>query len=138
MKQFTLGKNERLKSRKQIERLFKEGKTLTVTPFKIFYILEKKTITVPVTSNVLFGIGAGTKNFKKAVDRNRIKRLVREAYRLQKNELKVKLMEKNLRLNVFFIYTGKELPLYNLVFEKLGTALQKFIKIADETDKANT
>lgn len=95
-------------------------------------------ITVPITSNLLFGIGAGTKNFKKAVDRNRIKRLAREAYRLQKKELKVKLMEKKLQLHVFFIYTGKELPLYNLVFEKLGIALQKFIKIADEIDKTNT
>ncbi len=138
MKQFTLGKTERLKSRKQIERLFKEGKTITVTPFKIFYILEKEMITIPATSNLLFGIGAGTKHFKKAVDRNRIKRLVREAYRLQKNELKVKLMEKNLQLNVFFIYTGKELPLYSLVFEKTGMALQKFIKIADEIAETNT
>lgn len=138
MKQFTLGKTERLKSRKQIERLFKEGKTITVTPFKIFYILEKELAPVSKTSSLLFGVGAGTKHFKKAVDRNRIKRLVREAYRLQRNELNVKLIENKLQLNVFFIYTGKELPLYNLVYEKLGVALQKFTKITDEIAETNS
>jgi ribonuclease P protein component len=74
------------------------------------------------------GFGAGTRHFKKAVDRNRIKRLSREAYRLQKNPLLQRLEEKRLSLAVFFIYTGKELPDYATVTDKIGVALQKLIK----------
>jgi ribonuclease P protein component len=74
------------------------------------------------------GFGASTRNFKKAVDRNRIKRLSREAYRLQKQTLYDHLVEKNRCLAVFFIYTGKELPDYGTVTEKIGVALQKLIK----------
>ena len=74
------------------------------------------------------GFGATTRNFKKAVDRNRIKRLSREAYRLQKQTLYDHLMEKNRSLAVFFIYTGKELPDYGTVTEKIGVALQKLMK----------
>lgn len=50
---------------------------------------------------------------------------MREAYRLQKNELEIYVEEKNINLNVFFIYTGKELPNYNLVFENFGKSLKK-------------
>jgi ribonuclease P protein component len=74
------------------------------------------------------GFGAGARHFKKAVDRNRIKRLSREAYRLQKNPLLQRLEEKRLSLAVFFIYTGKELPDYGTVSDKIGVALQKLIK----------
>lgn len=74
------------------------------------------------------GFGASSRNFKKAVDRNRIKRLSREAYRLQKQPLFDRLKEKGLSLAVFFIYTGKELPDYRTVTEKIGVALQKLIR----------
>ena len=74
------------------------------------------------------GFGASSRNFKKAVDRNRIKRLSREAYRLQKQPLLDRLQEKGLSLAVFFIYTGKELPDYRTVTEKIGVALQKLIR----------
>jgi ribonuclease P protein component len=132
-KQFTLGKNERLKSRKLIEQLFKEGKSFTVSPFKIYYKFDAVH-----SSTLQFGVGAGTKNFKKAVDRNRIKRLTREAYRLQNSILKQKVTGSNKSLWVFFIYTGKELPDFNLVKEKVAVALKKLSKVADETSIADT
>jgi ribonuclease P protein component len=62
------------------------------------------------------------------VDRNRIKRLSREAYRLQKQPLLQRLEEKGCCMAVFFIYTGKELPEYAIVSQKIGVALQKLIK----------
>ena len=127
-KLFTLGKNERLKSRKQIELLFSSGKKITVTPFRIFFLISSQQETGSLKSNLNFGVGVSAKNFKKAVDRNRIKRLLREAWRLQKNELKGKLQASGRHMNVFFIYTAKELPDYGLVFNKTELAIKKLIK----------
>lgn len=125
-KQFTLGKNERLKSRKQIEQLFKEGESFVVSPYKIYYLVKKGQ------PGLQFGAGVSGKNFKKAVDRNRIKRLTREAWRLQKNEMKEKLQAYNKQLNVFLIYTGKEIPEYKFVFDKVKTSIEKLIKTIEQ------
>lgn len=85
-----------------------------------------------------FGVGVSTRNFKKAVHRNRIKRLLREAYRLQKNNLKEKVTNRKIRLNLFIIYTGRELPAYELVYEKVAVALQKTATITDEITEADS
>jgi ribonuclease P protein component len=134
-KQFTLGKNERLKSRKQIDQLFAEGKSFAVNPFRIYYVIDDKLSKV---NELQFGVGAGAKNFKKAVDRNRIKRLTREAWRLQKNELKEKLKSSGKQLNVFFIYTGKELPDFKTIKDKVAIALKKLLDKIDENISANS
>jgi ribonuclease P protein component len=116
-----------MKSRKQIELLFKEGKTFSVMPLRVYYAVQ----SLPVDAgNLLFGVAVGTRNFKKAVDRNRIKRLIREAWRLQKNELQRKLKPDNKQLHVFFIFTGKEVPDYKLIAEKTGLALQKLEQLS--------
>jgi len=135
-KQFTLGRNERLKSRKQIEQLFSEGKNFPSFPFRIYYVL--KPLVNESSSNLQFGTGVSGKNFKRAVDRNRIKRLTREAYRLQKKQLQETLKQKKLQLNIFFIYTSKELPLFDLVKEKVNVILNKLIKILNETNSPAT
>lgn len=80
---------------------------------------------MPASDGLKFGIGVSTRNFKKAVDRNRVKRLVREAYRLQNDEMKERVSATGKGLHVFFIYTGTELPEYNVVFDKIGQALRK-------------
>ncbi|MBK6382823.1 MAG: ribonuclease P protein component [Chitinophagaceae bacterium] len=126
-KLFTLKKTERLKSRKQTEQLFREGKRFTLTPFRIYYLFNNDKNIV-----LQFGAGVSSKIFKKAVDRNRVKRLIREAYRLQKISLQEKLAEKNIQLNLFFIYTGNELPVYKEVFDKTGKVLEKLLLIAGE------
>jgi ribonuclease P protein component len=74
------------------------------------------------------GFGASKRNFKKAVDRNRIKRLTREAYRLQKEPLALRVEERRLSLCLFFIYTGKELPDQRLVSGRIAVALEKIAK----------
>lgn len=130
-KQFTLGKKERLKSRKAIEQLFKEGNRFNTGPCRIFFI----ETSMP---GISMGAGVSARNFKKSTDRNRIKRLIREAYRLQKLPLEQKLIEKDKGLHVFIIYTAMELPLYSEVHESMATILNRLIKKTDENTAATT
>jgi ribonuclease P protein component len=120
-KTFTLGRNERLKSRKLIEALFKKGKSYTLAPFKIFYITEPS----PAAAALQFGVGVSSRYFKKAVDRNRIKRLVREAWRLQKGPLADMSKATTSSLYIFIIYTGKEVPTYAAVTEKISQVIKR-------------
>jgi ribonuclease P protein component len=138
-REFTLGKNERLKSRKLIEQLFSEGKSFATGPFRIYYFISVAANNVSSSAfNVQFGTGVSSKNFKRAVDRNKIKRLTREAYRLQKLPLYDKVKEKKIQLNIFFIYTGKELPDFKLAKEKVAVALKKLYNIVDESVAAGS
>jgi len=80
------------------------------------------------------GAGAAIRNFAKATDRNRIKRITKESWRLQKNILQQKIAEKQTWLHVFLIYTSKELPNYETVYTKVGVILDKLIKLTDENN----
>ena len=147
---FTWKKAEKLKSRKRIERGFREGKSFSLFPYRVIFLLQPIGAGASMPGGdggdpalrpgaaakaprsdwapLQAGFGASSRHFKKAVDRNRIKRLGREAYRLQKEPLLRRLTGKGLSLAVFFIYTGKELPEYATVTEKIGVILQKLIK----------
>lgn len=137
MKQFTLGRNERLKSRKLIEQLFSSGQRFGLFPYRVFYLFEKSGEQAPI-HKLQCGVGVSTRNFKKAVDRNRIKRITREAYRLQKTELDLRMKAHSQRLSVFLIYTGKELPAFTVVKEKMELIVQKLINIANENPAADS
>ena len=80
-----------------------------------------------------FGVSVSKKYFKKAVHRNRIKRLIREAYRIQKLPLQQLLKDRAKPLQLFIIYTGKELPDYNLIYTKVAEALERLQKIIAKT-----
>jgi len=125
--QFTLGKNERLKSRKIIEQLFAEGKSFTVFPLRVHYLIEG-SLKEPLQA----GFSASSRNFKNAVDRNRIRRLMREAYRLQKIPVQETVKKKQQQLALFVIYIGKEIPPFDLVKEKTGALLKKLTSILNE------
>ena len=127
-KHFTLGRNERLKSRKQIEQLFNSGQRFVSPPFRVFYSFQAGRQTASAHP-LQAGFGASSRNFKTAVARNRIKRLAREAYRVQKKTLQDQLKEQNRTLSVFFIYTGKELPVYKEVHNSIAVALAKLLDI---------
>ena len=129
---YTFKKEEKLKSRKIIEQLFKEGKSFSVFPYRILWKFTG-TSAAPLQT----GFAVGSKHFKKAVDRNRIKRLMREAFRLQKNELQSQLKQQQKQLAVFIIYVGNELPAYDLIFAKTTHVLTRLIKISNENTAAN-
>jgi ribonuclease P protein component len=125
MKAFGYHKKEKLKSRTELQAIFTTGKSFSVFPIKVFFI-EKDTMgtSVPVHA----GVGVGSKHFKKAVDRNRIKRLLREAYRLEKQGLHEVVSAQSKTISVFFLYLDKELPDYTLIRAKMKEGLEKLIK----------
>ena len=119
---YTFSKKERLNSKISIHRLFEKGSSFFTYPFKVYYNVQPAEKTKP-TSSVLFSIGK--KQFKLAVDRNRVKRVCREAYRLNKAVLIDALEEKRLRVEVAFVYVGKTLPeFYDLELKMKKALLQ--------------
>lgn len=126
--QFTLGKKERLKRRKIIEQLFSEGKGINSGPIRATYKFYLNTLEHSLQA----GFTASSRQFKKAADRNRIKRLLRESYRLQKSSLQEKLQLEQKQLAVFFIYTGKEMPAFAQLQEPMAVILNKLIKRLNE------
>lgn len=116
MGKFTFGKAERLKKEKVIQELFNEGSSFYLFPFKVFYRPHPDP-EYPF-NQVL--VSVSKKNFKRAVDRNRIKRLTREAYRLQKY-----LLPQSPRIIIGFIYAHKEILLFDEVKKRLQLSLDR-------------
>lgn len=125
MKAFTLSSKEKLKSRKSIDRLFKEGKQLSLFPVKQVYIIHE----LPQGQrSSLFSVSVPKRNFKKAVDRNKIKRLFREAYRLNCLQLKEELAKQQKQIMIMYIYVGREIPDYHELEQKIITLIERTIK----------
>jgi ribonuclease P protein component len=103
---YTFTKKERLCSLKAIELLYGQGVAKTVYPLRV---MIRKT-TEPTDFPVRVLISVPKKRVKKAVHRNRIKRLMREAWRLQKQELYLLLTSKNAYCDVMLIWVGQEEP----------------------------
>ena len=131
--QLTFKKEERLKSRKRIEQLFVSGKKISVFLLTIKYILSG-----PEKNVLQSGFGVSAKKFGKAVNRNRLKRLMREAYRLQKNSLKQVLENNHKSMTVFFIYTGNTINKYDEIYKAMLVCLKKLEEIADESSDENS
>ena len=121
-KQNTFSKHERLKSRKLIARLFSEGKSFSAFPLKVLYDADGKGSMI-----LQAGVTVSSRHFKKAVHRNRIKRIIREAYRLNNTPLKNVLGSHHKTATLFFIYTGKVLPSFSEVSVSMETLLQRLV-----------
>lgn len=132
MTQHTFSKQERLKGKRLTEHIFKYGYVIYMPPFKLWYCFKRDvepTIHVHSTAKILLSVGVSKRYFKKAVQRNKIKRLVKEAYRLQKHTL-VDSFKVNLgQLYCFIQYTSPIMPMYKEVFGKMEVLLKKIIAI---------
>ncbi len=115
---YTLNKREKLKSKILIGELFDKGKSLSKFPLRLVYL--KVEHSASCTIQVAFS--APKRKFKSAVDRNRIKRLMREAYRKNKHILHKGVEEKYI---IMFTYTDENELKYVEIEEKLILLLNK-------------
>lgn len=118
------GKEYKLCSQKVIQSIFDEKKSVKAYPFLIHYSL------LPLTSDASFQItvSAPKRNFKKAHDRNRIKRLMREAIRKNKLILEPFLLENKKQVALFMIYTAREEIPYDILFKRQHSYLHSLSK----------
>ncbi|NEW79383.1 MAG: ribonuclease P protein component [Gelidibacter sp.] len=122
---FTLGKDEKLKSRKLIEHLFGEGKRVKSFPLQLIYLQISHDSEFPVK----VGFSVPKRNVKLAVDRIRIKRMMREVYRLNKHLISENLQNKYIFM---FIYTTKEELKYSDLEEVFKKVFVKFLSKMEE------
>ncbi len=116
---FSYSKAEKLKSRKIIESLFTEGKSVGVFPLRLFYIeLPQSKTAITKTA-----VSVSKKNFKLSVHRNFIKRLLREAFRLNKPLI---IENTTKKYALLFLYVGKEIPHFQQLDASIKILMNKF------------
>jgi len=130
-------KDERLCGEIRTEKLFSAGKGFIVYPLRVVYRIPEPDEVVPV--RILLSVPK--KKIRLAVNRNRIKRLLRETYRNQKHFFVAEMEKKGIRLHVGFVYLSNEMPSFHELEEKMAAALRRIhsgiIKKGDETARNN-
>jgi ribonuclease P protein component len=127
MGKFTFSKAERLHKEKDIKELFDKGSSFYLFPFKVLTFPAKTSGSL---NQVL--IAVSRRNFKKAVDRNRVKRRIREAYRLQKH-----LLPAGPTHWIGLIYTHKEILTGKEISSKMVHVLQKISRSSSGQSKSS-
>lgn len=124
----TLSKQERLFKRKCIESLYAHGKSIKTPAIICLYINNSEDSEFP--AQALFT--APKKRFARAHDRNRIKRLIKEAYRKEKQPLYDHLNNKGEKLSLAFIFTGNRIPDYDYVEQKIKYLIRQLISVTNQ------
>lgn len=117
--EFSFPKKEHLKRQKLIKQIFSDGNTITVFPLKLYYV----ETPLPEHVSIQAGFSVAKRAFKHAVQRNRIKRLMREAYRLNKATV---FNKSKTQYAFMFLYIGKKLPDFHTLSMTMETLLSKF------------
>ena len=120
----TFSKDERLRSHRLISKLFAEGSTFYLKPFRITWMRQSEEGTVPV--EVMMSVPKY--NFRKAVSRNLIRRRMKEAYRLNKHLLCFSPAASRGHIVMCITYTAKEIVPFDLIREKIILLLQRLIE----------
>jgi ribonuclease P protein component len=126
---FTLNKTERLSSRKIIAGLYESGFFVAKYPIRINYQFTELPVK-DLHLQAMFSVSK--KRFSRAVDRNRIKRLLREIYRHQKHQLYARLEEKNLKMAIGIIFTGNQMLDYWQMETAFNKTYKKLLAVVDE------
>lgn len=131
---FTFKKEERLNKKKELDHLFNKGSSFFISPFKVIHFEEigEKEIIYPSLKVV---ISVPKRRFKKAVDRNRLKRQIREGYRLNRNFLKLELSTLKKSILLMLIYNSNEQLPYQEIEDKIILILQRLQSIYAEDNK---
>ncbi len=124
-KKFTYQKKDKLKSRKQTQFLFSNGKAITMHPIRLIYNIENAEAGIFPNGLLQAGVGAPRRHFRKAVQRNRVKRLLREGYRLEKPDFMSAISLTNTRLNLFFLYVDVNVQSQQQIQTTMKLLLQK-------------
>ncbi len=117
---FTYPKNERLKSKTTIGLLFSEGKSVSKYPLRLVY----RQAEADSEEKIKIGVSVSKKYFKRAVDRNYFKRVLRETYRLNKHLLWDNVQEP---YSLMFFYQTKDKLPYEEINTKTVQLFEKFL-----------
>lgn len=120
---FTLGSEKRLKSRKKIERLFASGNRIQKFPLKAVYAIE-----LTESPGFQITVSVPKKLFKRAVDRNLLKRRMREAFRLNQYQLELKQ-----KVEIMFIYSTKEIQDYARIEKAMLVLIDSLNSISNDS-----
>lgn len=118
----TLSKTERLKSYKRIRILFAQGQKFKVFPLVVYFLLRVEEVE-GVEGILQMGVSVGKRHFKRAVDRNLLKRRIREAYRKQKHDVKETLTALGISMDIFFVYSNARISDYAEIETAMASAL---------------
>lgn len=124
-------KHEILRGRRAVSRLFENGKTVSRYPLKLIWVPYNGQVCL-IPARVL--ISVPRKTFRKAHDRNLVKRRIREAYRHLKLPFYEELKKHSLHLDIGLIYTGKEIVSYHEIYQQINRLLTMVVQHAEKGD----
>ena len=120
----TFRKSERLCSRKILEALAAKGRNIHLAPFRLIWLITP--LTKEVAAQIAFSVPK--RNIKSAVVRNRMKRLMREAYRKNKSAFYSLISDQDVRVALLLIFTGKEVVDYGETETKTQSILNQLVQ----------
>lgn len=136
---YSLPKQERIRLKKEIDELFTQGKGFVAYPLRCVYLLrhESEALQQSKTVRSAMMVSVGKRYFKRANKRNRVKRLIRETYRLSKPMWLSWLEAEQKELRIAFMFVGKELPEYRDIEKAMHKAFTKISTVTTSVQSSN-